>query len=163
MWLTCAGMDRETNEARQESPWTMMFANDILICIESGKLVEDILEKWRDAVERRGMTRCPSLALCPMPADCAGATETFLPTQRVPQTVIQTSCRCYHSPPAFSPSMNRRQVPEAEAKSHRIFTRDKTLLLYCEPCRRWNKTKLQKSRSGRPLLSHSAGMRLSTD
>lgn len=31
----------------------------------------------------------------------------------------------------------------AEAKSHRIFTRDKTLLLYCEPCRRWNKTKLQ--------------------
>lgn len=37
------------------------------------------------------LQRCPSLAPCPMPADLAGTTETFLWTQRVPRTATQTS------------------------------------------------------------------------
>ncbi|KAK3508713.1 hypothetical protein QTP70_004268 [Hemibagrus guttatus] len=42
-------------EVRQESPWTMMFADDIVICSESREQVEQNLEKWRFALERRGM------------------------------------------------------------------------------------------------------------
>ncbi|KAI5108302.1 hypothetical protein C0J45_1896 [Silurus meridionalis] len=48
-------MDRLTDEVRQESPWTMMFADDIVICGESRKQVKKSLERWRYALERRGM------------------------------------------------------------------------------------------------------------
>ncbi|KAJ8375265.1 hypothetical protein SKAU_G00058450 [Synaphobranchus kaupii] len=48
-------MDRLTDKVRQESPWTMMFADDIVICSESREQVEESLEKWRYALERRGM------------------------------------------------------------------------------------------------------------
>ncbi|KAJ8349299.1 hypothetical protein SKAU_G00244290 [Synaphobranchus kaupii] len=41
-------MDRLTDEVRQESPWTMMFADDIVICSESREQVEESLEKWRE-------------------------------------------------------------------------------------------------------------------
>ncbi|KAK3509103.1 hypothetical protein QTP70_020311 [Hemibagrus guttatus] len=44
-----------SEEVRQESPWTMMFADDIVICSESGEQVEENLERWRFALERRGM------------------------------------------------------------------------------------------------------------
>ena len=33
-------MDRLTDEIRQESPWTMMFADDIVICSESREQAE---------------------------------------------------------------------------------------------------------------------------
>ena len=48
-------MDRMTDEIREEAPWTMMFADDIVICSESKEQVEDKLESWRYALERRGM------------------------------------------------------------------------------------------------------------
>ncbi|KAK3560499.1 hypothetical protein QTP86_009653 [Hemibagrus guttatus] len=48
-------MDQLSEEVRQESPWTMMFADDIVICSESRKQVEENLERWRFALERRGM------------------------------------------------------------------------------------------------------------
>ncbi|KAK3534036.1 hypothetical protein QTP86_000631 [Hemibagrus guttatus] len=48
-------MDRLSEEVRQESPWTMMFADDIVICSESREQVEENLERWRFALERRGM------------------------------------------------------------------------------------------------------------
>ncbi|KAK3569152.1 hypothetical protein QTP86_025431 [Hemibagrus guttatus] len=48
-------MDQLSEEVRQESPWTMMFADDIVICSESREQMEENLERWRFALERRGM------------------------------------------------------------------------------------------------------------
>ncbi|KAK3526794.1 hypothetical protein QTP70_033565 [Hemibagrus guttatus] len=48
-------MDQLSEEVRQESPWTMMFADDTVICRESREQVEESLERWRFALERRGM------------------------------------------------------------------------------------------------------------
>ncbi|KAK3572907.1 hypothetical protein QTP86_010579 [Hemibagrus guttatus] len=48
-------MDQLSEEVRQESPWTMMFADDIVICSESREQLEENLERWRFALERRGM------------------------------------------------------------------------------------------------------------
>ncbi|KAK3514247.1 hypothetical protein QTP70_011840 [Hemibagrus guttatus] len=48
-------MDQLSEEVRQESPWSMMFADDIVICSESREQVEENLERWRFALERRGM------------------------------------------------------------------------------------------------------------
>ncbi|KAK3516019.1 hypothetical protein QTP70_001839 [Hemibagrus guttatus] len=48
-------MDQLSEEVRQEFPWTMMFADDIVICSESREQVEENLERWRFALERRGM------------------------------------------------------------------------------------------------------------
>ncbi|KAK3523859.1 hypothetical protein QTP70_010473 [Hemibagrus guttatus] len=48
-------MDQLSEEVRQESPWTMMFADDIVICSESREQVEENLERGRFALERRGM------------------------------------------------------------------------------------------------------------
>ena len=38
-------MDQLTEEVRQESPWNMMFADDIVICSESRTEVEENLER----------------------------------------------------------------------------------------------------------------------
>ena len=48
-------MDRLTDEVRRKLPWTMQFADDIVICEETRKEVEQRLECWRYALERRGM------------------------------------------------------------------------------------------------------------
>ncbi|KAK3506622.1 hypothetical protein QTP70_011151 [Hemibagrus guttatus] len=48
-------MDQLSEEVRQESPWTMMFADDIVICSESREQVEENLERWSFVLERRGM------------------------------------------------------------------------------------------------------------
>ena len=48
-------MDRMTHDIREEAPWTMMFADDIVICSESKEQVEEKLERWIYALERRGM------------------------------------------------------------------------------------------------------------
>ncbi|KAK3524718.1 hypothetical protein QTP86_001217 [Hemibagrus guttatus] len=52
---TVGVMDQLSEEVRQESPWTMMFADDIVICSESREQVEENLERWRFALKRRGM------------------------------------------------------------------------------------------------------------
>ncbi|MCJ8740989.1 hypothetical protein PDJAM_G00065450 [Pangasius djambal] len=39
----------------RKSPYTMVFADDIVICSESREQVEENLERWRFALERRGM------------------------------------------------------------------------------------------------------------
>ena len=48
-------MDRLMNEVRREPPWTMLFADDIVICKETRQEVERRLESWKYALERRGM------------------------------------------------------------------------------------------------------------
>ncbi|KAK3542203.1 hypothetical protein QTP86_018484 [Hemibagrus guttatus] len=45
-------MDQLLEEVRQESPWTMMFAEDIVICSESREQLEENLERWRLALEK---------------------------------------------------------------------------------------------------------------
>ena len=44
-----------TDEVRREPPWTMLFADDIVICKETREEVEQRLKCWRYALERRGM------------------------------------------------------------------------------------------------------------
>ena len=48
-------MDRLTDEVRRESLWTMLFADDIMICEETREEVEQRLESWKYALERKGM------------------------------------------------------------------------------------------------------------
>ena len=48
-------MDRLTDEVRRKLPWTMLFADDIAICKKTREEVEQRLESWRYALERRGM------------------------------------------------------------------------------------------------------------
>ena len=48
-------MDRLTVEVRREPPWTMLFADDIVIYEETRKEMERRLESWKYALERRGM------------------------------------------------------------------------------------------------------------
>ena len=53
-------MDRLTDEVRREPPWTMLFADDIVICEKTREEMERRLESWRYALERRGMKLCRS-------------------------------------------------------------------------------------------------------
>ena len=48
-------MDRLTDEVRRKPLWTMLFANDIVICEETREEVERRLESWKYTLERRGM------------------------------------------------------------------------------------------------------------
>ena len=59
-------MDRLTDEVRKEPPWTMLFADDIVICRKTRKEVERRLECWRYALKRRGMkiSRSKTKYLC---------------------------------------------------------------------------------------------------
>ena len=54
------------DEVRRKPPWTMLFADDILICKETRKEVERRLESWKYALERRGMkvSRSKTKYLC---------------------------------------------------------------------------------------------------
>ena len=48
-------MDRLTEEVRRKPAWTMLFADDIVICEKIREEVERRLECWRYALERRGI------------------------------------------------------------------------------------------------------------
>ena len=48
-------MDKLTEDIRTEAPWDMMFADDIVLCRENKRDVEEALEIWRDALEKRGL------------------------------------------------------------------------------------------------------------
>ena len=48
-------MDRLTDEVERGTPWTMLFADDIVICNETREEVERRLECWRYVLKRRGM------------------------------------------------------------------------------------------------------------
>ena len=59
-------MDRLTDAVKRETPWTMLFADDIVICEETMEKLERRLEFWRYALERRGMkvSRSKTKYLC---------------------------------------------------------------------------------------------------
>ena len=48
-------MDRLMDEVRRESPWMMLFTDNIMICKETREEVKRRLESWRYALEKRGM------------------------------------------------------------------------------------------------------------
>ena len=48
-------MDRLTDEVRKEAPWSMLFADDIVLCSKTRNEAEKDLEGWRDALKKRGM------------------------------------------------------------------------------------------------------------
>ena len=59
-------IDRLMDEVRREPPWTVLFADDIVICEETREEVERRLECWSYALERRGMkvSRSKTKYLC---------------------------------------------------------------------------------------------------
>uniref|UniRef100_A0A8D9DMA0 Reverse transcriptase domain-containing protein n=1 Tax=Cacopsylla melanoneura TaxID=428564 RepID=A0A8D9DMA0_9HEMI len=48
-------MDVMTDEIRGEAPWTMLFADDIVLCEFTAEALELKLENWRNALEQRGL------------------------------------------------------------------------------------------------------------
>ena len=48
-------MDRLTDELRREPPWTMLLADDILICEKTREEVQWRPESWKYALERGGL------------------------------------------------------------------------------------------------------------
>ena len=57
-------MARLTDDVRQESLWTMMFADDVVICSESREQVEENLERWRYVLESRRMKVVQNYTKC---------------------------------------------------------------------------------------------------
>ena len=48
-------MDVLTDEVRRETPWNMMFEDDIVLLNKEKGQAEEELEEWRNALERRGL------------------------------------------------------------------------------------------------------------
>ena len=48
-------LDIITEDVRDVSPWTMMFADDVVLCGRSRQEVETKLEDWRRVLEERGL------------------------------------------------------------------------------------------------------------
>ena len=48
-------IEKLTGEVRSESPWSMMFVEDIVQVREGREEIEQDLERWRSSLERRGM------------------------------------------------------------------------------------------------------------
>ena len=48
-------MDKLTEDIRKDPPWDMLFADDIVMSRQNHRELEDDLEIWRNALERRGL------------------------------------------------------------------------------------------------------------
>ena len=48
-------IDRLTEDIRKDTPWDMLFADDIVLCRQNHKELEKDLEIWRNALERRNL------------------------------------------------------------------------------------------------------------
>ena len=59
-------MDRLTEEVRKKPPWTMLFADDVVLTSGCKRKGEQDLEQWRHALERRGLkiSRTKSEYMC---------------------------------------------------------------------------------------------------
>ena len=48
-------IDALTGDIRREAPWNMLYADDVALLNETKEDAEQELEKWRDALEKRGL------------------------------------------------------------------------------------------------------------
>ena len=48
-------MDCLMEKVRLEAPWNMMFADDVVLCMETKEKVEEQLESWRRALVDQGL------------------------------------------------------------------------------------------------------------
>ncbi|KAK3556506.1 hypothetical protein QTP70_008302 [Hemibagrus guttatus] len=96
-------MDQLSEEVRQESPWTMMFADDIVICSESREQVEENLERWRFTLERRGMKNSATLPAMSPNAPVTGYKRMVIPTQP-PLTATKKSTPKPQAHPSAAPA-----------------------------------------------------------
>ena len=48
-------MDVLTENIEKDSPWAMMFADDLVLCATTHAEVEETLETWRVVFERHGL------------------------------------------------------------------------------------------------------------
>ena len=48
-------IDRLTGDIRKDAPWDMLFADDIVLSRQNHRELEEDLEVWRNALERRGL------------------------------------------------------------------------------------------------------------
>ena len=48
-------IDRLTEDIRKDAPWDMLFADDIVLCRQNCKELEEDLEIWRKVLERRSL------------------------------------------------------------------------------------------------------------
>ncbi|XP_069994144.1 uncharacterized protein [Penaeus vannamei] len=55
LFLFAIIMDLHTKDCRRQAPWNMMFAHDVVLCARAKLELEEDLELWRYALERRGM------------------------------------------------------------------------------------------------------------
>ena len=48
-------IDRLTKDIKKDAPWDMLFADDIVLSRQNHRELEEDLEIWRNALERRGL------------------------------------------------------------------------------------------------------------
>ena len=48
-------VDKLTEDIKKDAPWVMLFANDIVLCRQNHRELEEDPEIWRNALERRGL------------------------------------------------------------------------------------------------------------
>ena len=48
-------LDVITEEIQEDTPWAMLFADDLVICDETRERTEDRLENWRGCLEDAGL------------------------------------------------------------------------------------------------------------
>ena len=54
-FLFAITIDRLTEDIRKDAPWDMLFADDIVLCRQKHRELEEDLEIWRNALEIRGL------------------------------------------------------------------------------------------------------------
>ena len=55
LFLFAIIIDRLMEDLRKDAPWDMLFVDDIVLCRQNHRELEEDLEIWRNALERRGL------------------------------------------------------------------------------------------------------------
>ena len=55
LFLFAIIIDRLMEDIRKDAPWDMLFADDIVLCRQNHRELEEDLEIWRNALERKGL------------------------------------------------------------------------------------------------------------